>query len=105
MYTDLLVHTQDSLLQDLDGNALVWYAIERRSEILASGPIARATAMATLAVDVAYDCALLKLCAMEDIAALPTDFSHPAQGRRRFELELKSAGIDLTTAKRNGRQP
>ncbi len=105
MYTDLLVRAQDSLLQDLDGNALVWYAIERRSEMLASGPVARASAMATLAVDVAYDCALLKLCAMEDIAALPTDFSSPAQGRRRFELELKSAGIDLTSAGWNRCQP
>jgi hypothetical protein len=106
MYAELLLRSQGSLRQDLDGDALVCYALDRRSEMLASGPVTRATAISALAVEVAYDCALLKLCATEDIGAFPTDFSQPAEGRRRIELELKGVGIDLTSLARrwNGRQ-
>jgi hypothetical protein len=106
MYAELLVQAQESLRADLDGDALVCYALDCRSELLAAGPATRATAISALAVQVAYDCALLKLCATEDIGALPTDFSHPAEGRRRIELALKSVGIDLTSLARrwNGRQ-
>jgi hypothetical protein len=104
MYTDLLVSAQDYLRADLDGDALVAYAIECRTDLLTVGPVTRSTAMAALAVEVAYDSALLRLCAVKDIGALPTDFSHPARGRRRFELELQRVGIDLTSAARRRRR-
>ena len=105
MYADLLSRAQGSLREDLDGEALLCYALDCRSEILASGPITRGTAISALAVEVAYDCALLKLCATEDIGALPRDFSYPPQGRHRFELELKSVGIDLTSLARRWKGP
>jgi hypothetical protein len=104
MYTDLLVSAQGYLRADLDGDALVAYAIECRSELLTFGPVTRATAMAALAVEVAYDSALLRLCAVKDIGALAKDFSHPAQGRRRFERELQRVGIDLASATRSQRR-
>jgi hypothetical protein len=100
MYTELLVSAQERLRDDLDGDTLVGYAIECRSELLTLGPVSHSTAIATLAVEVAYDWALLTLCAIEDIAAVPTDFSHPARGRRRLELELRRVGIDLASPTR-----
>jgi hypothetical protein len=106
MYAELLIRAQGSLRDDLGGDALLCYTLDCRSELLASGPVTRATAISALAVEVAYDCALLKLCATEDIGAFPTDFSYPAEGRRRFELALKGVGIDLTSLARRwkGRQ-
>jgi hypothetical protein len=106
MYADLLLQARERLCEDLDGDALVWHAIKCRSAMLTSGPVTRGTAISALAMEVAYDCALLELCATEDIGAFATDFSRPAQARRRFETELKRAGIDLTSVgpRRNGRQ-
>jgi hypothetical protein len=100
MYAELLLRAQEYLREDLDSDDLVDYAIDCRSQLLTLGPVNHTTAMATLAVEVAYDCALIRLCANEDIGAVPTDFSRPAEGRRRFELELRSVGIDLTMATR-----
>ena len=108
MYDELLLQAQGSVLRDLDGDALLWYTIERRSEMLASGPLARTSAIAALAVEIAYDCALLKLCATEDIGASPADFSRPTEGRRRFESEIEESRHrpdHPRTRRRNGFQP
>jgi hypothetical protein len=105
MYTELLSSAQGWQLENLQGDALLCYALDCRSEILASPPITRGNAMSALAVEVAYDCALLKLCATKGINAVATDFSHPAQDRHRFEEELKKAGIDLTSLARRWRSP
>jgi len=105
MYTEFLLGAQGCLREDLHSDALVYRAIECRSEMLASGPVTHDNAMSALAVEVAYDCALLNLCAAEDIGAFPADFSLPAQGRRRFELELKGVGIDLVSLARHCIRP
>jgi len=100
MYADLLLSAQEGLREDLHGEALLIYALDRRFDMLASRPVTRASAISALAVEVAYDCALLALCEREGIQALPSDFSHPAQDRRRLERELKEVGIDLPTLTR-----
>jgi len=73
----ILLGAQGCLREDLHSDALVYRAIECRSEMLASGPVTHDNAMSALAVEVAYDCALLNLCAAEDIGAFPADFSLP----------------------------
>jgi hypothetical protein len=105
MYAELLTSAQVGLLDNLQADALLCYALDCRSEMLATGPVTRATALSALAVEVAYDCALLGLCAMEGIETVAADFSHPAQDRRRLEVELKGAGIDLTALARRWRGP
>lgn len=100
MYAELLQSAQEGLREDLHGEALLCFALDRRSDMLALRPVTRASAISALAVEVAYDCALLRLCAREGIAALPSDFSHPAQDRRRLERELKEVGIDLSSLTR-----
>jgi len=97
MYTQLLTSAPRGPLENLQGEALLCYTLDCQSEMLASGPITRATAMSALAMEVAYDCALLKLCAANGIDTVATDFSHPAQDRRRLEAALRDAGIDLTS--------
>jgi hypothetical protein len=105
MYTELVAHAQGGLHENLQGDALLCYALDCRSEMLASGPITRATAMSALAVEVAYDCALLKLCAAMGIEPVVADFSHPAQDRRRLEVALMGAGIDLASVGRLWKGP
>jgi hypothetical protein len=100
MYAELLLSAQEGLHEDLRGEALLCYALDRRSDMLSSRPVTRASAISALAVEVAYDCALLRLCALEGIEALPADFSHPAQDRHRLERELKAVGIDLSSLAR-----
>jgi hypothetical protein len=96
MYTELLSRALQGKTEDLHGDDLVGYALDRRAEMLAAtGPIRGSTAFSVLAVEIAYDCALLKLCGDNGIARVATDFSHPADDRHRLEIELKGAGVDL----------
>ena len=105
MYAELLTSAQGEVLDNLQGDSLLCYALDRRSDMLAARPITRVTAISALAVEVAYDCALLGLCAMKGIEAVASDFSRPAQDRRRLEVELKEAGIDLTSLARRWNRP
>lgn len=105
MYTQLLTSAPRGSLENLQGEALLCYTLDCRSEMLASGPITRATAMSALAMEVAYDCALLKLCAANGIDTVATDFSRPAQDRRRLEAALQELGIDLASLARRWKGP
>jgi hypothetical protein len=103
MYAELLNSAQGGLLEDLQGHALLCYALDCRAEMLGSQPVTHATAISALAVEVAYDCALLRLCATNGIDTIGRDFSHPSQDRLRLEFELREAGIDLTSLARRWR--
>jgi hypothetical protein len=100
MYAELLSSALGGV-QDLHGAELMGYVLDRRAEMLAvTGPVHGPTAFSVLAVEVAYDCALLTLCAENGIAGMGADFSHPADDRRRLEVELKLAGIDVAALAR-----
>jgi hypothetical protein len=106
MYAELLTSARQGKVEELSGAALMDYALACRAEMLAaSGPIQDASAFSVLAVEVAYDCVLLKLCAENGIDAVAADFSHPADDRHRLEIELKVAGVDLTSLARRRREP
>jgi hypothetical protein len=95
MYADLLSSALVGRLEQLSGDALVGYALICRANMLASGPCRGNSAYAALATEIAYDRALLKLCAANDIAVVAADFSHPVEERHRLEVELADAGLDL----------
>lgn len=100
MYAELLLSAEEGLHGDLRGEELLCYVLDRRSDMLTSRPVTRASAISALALEVAYDSALLRLSALEGIEALPSDFSHPAQDRGRLERGLKGVGIDLPSLSR-----
>jgi hypothetical protein len=101
MYAELLTNAQRGKVEELHGAALMVYTLDRRAEMLAaSGPIRDATAFSVLAVEVAYDCALLNLCAESGVEVIAANFSHPTDDRHRLETELKAAGIDLVSLAR-----
>jgi hypothetical protein len=101
MYADLLSSARRGMVGDLHGAALLGYTLDSRAEMLAAtGPVQGATAFSVLAVEVAYDCALLKLCAEHAIEGTAADFSHPAEDRHRLEMALKTAGVDLASLAR-----
>jgi hypothetical protein len=104
MYAELLSSARRGVVEDLHGAALVGHVLNRRAEMLAAtGPVRGSTAFSVLAVEVAYDCALLELCAENGIDGMAEDFSHPADDRHRLEVELKEAGVDLACLARGRR--
>jgi hypothetical protein len=104
MYAELLSSARRGKVEDLQGDELMGYVLDRRAEMLAaSGPVGDSAALSVLAVEVAYDCALLKLCAEHGIEGMAPDFSHPADDRHRLEIELKLAGVDVASLARRRR--
>jgi hypothetical protein len=100
MYVDILSSALDGWIDELNGIALVDYVLDRRAEMLNTGPHNGDTAYSSLAADVAYDRALIKLCEVNYVAVTPTGFAFPLQERTRLERELATAGINLATLAR-----
>jgi hypothetical protein len=106
MYAELLTSARRGKVEELSGAALMTYALDCRAEMLAAtGPIQDATAFSALAVEVAYDCVLLRLCAEKGVEVMAADFSHPADDRHRLEAQLKMAGVDLASLARRRKDP
>jgi hypothetical protein len=94
MYVDILSSVLDRWDTDLNGSALLDYAIECRSNLLNSGTSEDACGL--LAAEIAYDRALIRLCDEVGIEATATGFVDPYAERARVEDNLASiAGIDL----------
>jgi hypothetical protein len=94
MYVDILSSALDGWVDEPTGTALVDYAVRCREEVLGIGPL-HDNAYASLAAEVAYDRALIKLCEMANVTVMTTDFAFPSQERARLERQLAAAGIDL----------
>jgi hypothetical protein len=73
---------------------LLSQARTRRHQMLTSADRSR-SAERNLAYDVNYDCALIRLCAAEGIAATPASFGQPGVERARLERALAQNGLDL----------
>jgi hypothetical protein len=95
MYVELLSSCPDGWREDLMGSALVDYALGCRAEMLAAGPDKGGSAYSALAIGLAYDRALIKMCITNGIEAPAADFAHPREARNRLERALAVAGIDL----------
>jgi hypothetical protein len=100
MYTHLLSSVLDDWVDAFTGEALVNYALVCRAEMLASpsrhwDAPEDWSACGALGVEIAYDRALIKLCAANGIEVSVEGFSHPAPERARLEHQLAISGIDL----------
>ena len=97
MYADLLTRalgkgeegrrSDDLLRADLVHSRARLQAIEGERRT----PVAEA-----LARELAYDGALIRLCASLDIPTSPASFAHPLRERARLERELAARGVDLS---------
>jgi hypothetical protein len=103
MYVELLSSALGGQLEELTSDELLSYVLERRAAVLDSGSGIDVSAYSALAIEVAYDGALLKLCRVNGIDVNAADFSSPTQERRRLERELASIDIDLTELARRRR--
>jgi len=100
MYTHLLSSVLDDWVDKFTGEALVDYALVCRAATLASRPGGSGNGMdesacIALSAEIAYDRALLKLCAANGIQVSTDGFSHPTAERARLERELETHGIGL----------
>lgn len=77
---------------------LVSLVRERRDQMLAPTGPSGPSAERSLAYDVKYDCALIRLCAAVGIHASPASFGQPRGERLRLERALADAGVHLGTA-------
>jgi hypothetical protein len=100
MYVDILSSALDHWVDELTGSALVEYTLACRAEMLNNVPHRGDTAYSSLAAEIAYDRALIKLCEMHDVPVVPTSFAYPRAGRARVEHELAVAGVDLSALAR-----
>jgi len=98
MYTHLLSSIFEDWVDELTGAPLVDYALLCRTEMLA--PRDAASACIALAAEIAYDRALIKLCASQQIAVDVMGFSQPRSERERLERELAATGVDLVVITR-----
>jgi hypothetical protein len=104
MYVDILSSALDSWVDELIGTALVDYALVCRAEMLGVGSHRGDTAYSSLATEIAYDRALIKLCETNNVAVEATSFAFPRQERARLEHELAVTGIDLAALARRRRE-
>ena len=98
MYSYILSTALDDWVDGLTGEALTRYAIVCRSDMLQPVEGHRESALNSLAAEVAYDRALVKLCEAHGIAVVDLSFLHPKVERARLEGALAEAGIDLSRA-------
>jgi hypothetical protein len=104
MYVEILSSALDSWVEELSGTALVDYALCCRAEMLGSGPRHGDAAYSSLAVEIAYDRALIKLCETGGVVVEATSFAFPQQERARLERELAISGVDLAALARRRRK-
>jgi hypothetical protein len=100
MYADLLSNALANWDGELDAGALFNHLLACRFEMLSSTPSPGDNAYLTLAKEIAYDRALIKLCATHGIDARAVDFAHPGEERSRLERALSDHGVNLTELSR-----
>jgi hypothetical protein len=96
MYVDLLTRalgtdeagsrSNDLLLADL---------VDSRARLRGVNGGSTSSAAESLARELSYDSALVRLCAALSIPASPSRFTNPTQERQRLELELAALGVLL----------
>jgi hypothetical protein len=96
MYVDVLSAAMDAWKVDLTGDALLDYVVSCREQLLRGGARQGRPANDSLAVEVTYDRALIRLCDDVGVVTSVADFAHPRSERSRVEDRLSGqAGIDL----------
>ncbi len=102
MYTDVLADAIQTSDGGLTGETLVDRAVDRRVQMLTGRGGRSPSAYDLLALEIAYDVSLIRLC--EDLG-VPTDvadFANPLIERARIERVLaESCGLDLNALARS----
>jgi hypothetical protein len=98
MYVDLLCTALDDWAHEMSRGALISYVCSCRDVMLNPGIYEGGSSCGLLAVEIAYDRALIRLCELYRINVEPSDFMYPLQARARLELQLTLAGVDLSAS-------
>lgn len=100
MYVQILGQALEVWSDDVTGDDLVELAVARRAALPERDLGAGTWSAVSLAVEVAYDCALINLAAERGIDVSPRNFAHPRIARECLEGELADRGIDLDSPPR-----
>lgn len=96
MYTELLAASLCDQANGVEITQLLVEAMTCRRQLEATiGERLRVEAAESLAINIAYDLALLKLCSALQISCDPRRFSQMLVERRRLEDALAQQGIDI----------
>jgi hypothetical protein len=99
MYVELLsavLAGEDAMPETAD--VLLDVAVACRARMLGSKAGVTVSAKHALAYEIAYDRALVNLCAVGGIDVDPGRFAHPGEERARLERSLAETGVDLCNA-------
>ena len=96
MYVDLLSKALQARSEEHNADEWLDLALEYRDRMLGSRLQRGESSGSVLADDVAYDRALIRLCAAKGIGAAPERFAQPVDERRRLEQELAAMDLDLS---------
>ena len=100
MYVRLLSDSLEDWTDQLTIEALIDHALTCRHEMLETLSGQRDTVYGLIGAEVAYDRALIKLCAVMNIDCEVVNFVFPRQERRRIEAVLATSGVDLAALSR-----
>src|SRR5579871_6787092 len=101
MYTDVLADAFRTSDNGLTGATLVEQVVDRRIQMLKAQARHSSSAYDLLALEVAYDVALIQLCGDVGVATNVADFANPLVERARVERVLRvSRGLDLSALTR-----
>jgi len=101
MYVDVLSAAMDAWNVELTGDALLDYVIACRAQLLLTGVGQGRPANDSLAAEVTYDRALIRLCDDVGVVTSVANFADPRSERNRLEDTLSGrAGIDLPSLSR-----
>jgi hypothetical protein len=105
MYVDFLAQALEGWSDERPREELIEYVVACRADMLFLRHSDQVCAFAALASEIAYDRALMTLCAAEGIEVVATRFAHPSSERRRLEQELAARGIELVSIGRQEAGP
>jgi hypothetical protein len=104
MYTDILsTALEGGWVDELTGNALIDASRALRVRMLGNRHPRSTSTYEALAAEVAYDRALIGVCAERGIEVVVSDFAYPHAERARLECELARSGVDLSDVAAGGR--
>ncbi|MGH9018739.1 MAG: hypothetical protein ACRDY1_13400 [Acidimicrobiales bacterium] len=95
MYVDLLSSALGGLGDGLTGLPLIDHARRCRDALTRPAAYGARRSADVLAVEIAYDRALIRLCTLHAIAVDPRAFLFPHEARERLEAELAVQGVSL----------
>ena len=103
IYADIVTNRLSTWIDTASGDRLIDYTLACRAEMFAARRTAAADPLALLAAEIAYDRALMRLCAERGIEIEASDFASPRTTRLVLENELYRVGVDLHAIARHER--